>query len=348
MIKKILKYSVSVAIAALFLWLAFRNVKFEELTTYFTTMSYSWLIPFSIVTLIAHYLRAERWLLLLEEQEDIRSHRLSLFTGVMLGYLVNYAFPRLGEVSRCVYVGKKKNIPSSTLLGTVVLERIIDLICMAILLLIVAVYVIADVEILGQIFGDRMVGYIQGLMKPANLIYGVLALAGLGVVGYGVLRLIELLSRSFELVAKGYEKFQQLNRMFLDGLLSLRKVKNWWAFLAYTVLIWFGYILLVYFPFWMFDLQDTYNLNLLDATSITVISAIGIVLPSPGGIGTYHYFVKQALLILAAVPAVTGLAFGLVTHAVMMILVVIATSLLLLLDRSGKETVKQVATPADN
>jgi len=71
---------------------------------------------------------------------------------------------------------------------------------------------------------------------------------------------------------------------------------------------------------------------MLDAVSIMAIASIGIVIPSPGGVGTYHYFVKQALLFLAAVPAITGLAYALVTHAVMMVVVILITMFMVVVD----------------
>ena len=121
--------------------------------------------------------------------------------------------------------------------------------------------------------------------------------------------------------------------MFKDGILSAREVKNWWLFVLYTILMWSCYTLMTYIPFWMFNMQDVYHLNLLDALVITVISAIGIAIPSPGGIGTYHYLVKQSLLVLFAVPAVTGLAYATITHASMVIFVAIITPIFLFFDK---------------
>src|SRR5699024_4497390 len=121
--------------------------------------------------------------------------------------------------------------------------------------------------------------------------------------------------------------------MFKEGVLSARKVDRWWLFLFYTAMIWFCYTLMTYIPFWMFDLQATYHLDLLDALVITVISAIGIAIPSPGGLGTYHYFVKQSLLVLFSVPAVTGIAYATITHASMVIFVASITPVVLFIDK---------------
>ena len=332
MLKNSLKIAVSICLAGGFLWLAFRNVALSDLLIYFSSMNYGWLPPYVMVVVVSHWARTERWLLLLKEEEGVAIKKKKLFTGVMLGYAVNYAVPRLGEVSRCVYVAKKHNVSASALLGTVILERILDLICLAGIMLVVGFYLISDITILQNIFGDRIINYLQNFYTFQNIVK--LIAAGLAVVGFfwGVLKLADLLSYKYKWVEKLYRRFQQLNRTLLDGLMSLRNVDNWWLFAVWTGLIWIGYTLLMYLPFWMFDLQSTYNLTMLDAVSIMAIASIGIVIPSPGGVGTYHYFVKQALLFLASVPALTGLAYALVTHAVMMLVVLLVTLIMIFID----------------
>jgi len=316
--------------------LAFKNVAFSELATHFSAMNYGWLLPYFIIVIISHYARAERWLLFVESKTDkSKPKKITLFTGVMVGYLVNYAVPRLGEISRSVYVSRKENLPASNLFGTIILERILDLLCLGILLILVAVYFVSDSSILINIFGDRIINYITSLSQFKNIVLLIVSVSA-GLISIWVLvKSMENLSRKFSTIDKLYSKFTYLNKTFWNGILAIKNVDNWLMFLVWTAVIWIGYILMVYIPFWMFNLQLTYNLNILDAIAIMTIASIGIVLPSPGGVGTYHYFVKQALLFLSAVPAAIGLAFGLVTHAVMMISVVIITLVMLFIDRKG-------------
>jgi len=332
MLKKWFKILLSIGLGGLFLWLAFRNVNFHDLGRHLDHITYWWILPFILVTLFSHYCRAERWRLLIEE-EDVKPNRMTLYAGVMFGYLLNLIFPRLGEVSRPMYVAKRENLSSSNLIGTIILERVIDLLSMGILMFIVAVYVIADTNLLRQIFGNATVSFFQNIFQVSHILYLIGGLAGLGILGYLIIKLVGLLGNRYEIVAKFIDKIQQFNRMFVDGLLAIRKVKNWGAFIGFTVLIWFNYILMTYIPFWMFHMQSTYDLGLLEALTVTVISAVGIAIPTPGGIGTYHYFVKQALLILFAVPAVTGLAYATVTHATMSLIIIIFTPIFMLIDK---------------
>ncbi|MFH5832342.1 lysylphosphatidylglycerol synthase transmembrane domain-containing protein [Halalkalibaculum sp. DA3122] len=332
MLKKGLKIGGTIAVGGVFLWLAFRNVVFSEVWEYARQISFGWVLPFVIVAIISHYLRAERWKLLIEhDKKDL--DRFTLFSGVMAGYMLNLVFPRLGEVTRPVYVAKREDLSSSKLIGTIVLERAIDLGVMAFLMFIVSVYLVTDLSLLSQIFGRQTVDFFSGGMTLETVI-GLL-LAGGVVLGLLLLawKMLVALAEKFEWLGYWVLRLRRLFRMFWEGLAAAREVERWWLFVLLTGLIWVGYTLMSYIPFWMFDMQTTFDLSLLDALVITVISAIGIAIPSPGGVGTYHYFVKQTLLILFAVPAVTGIAYATVTHAAMVLMVSTLTPILLAVDK---------------
>jgi len=319
-------------LGGLFLWLAFRNVRLEEVLEYSKRIQFGWIIPFAISALCSHVFRAERWRLLIEHDKK-ELDRITLISGVLVGYLMNLVGPRLGEVSRPLYVAKKEDLSTSKLMGTIVLERIIDVVVMAFLMLVVSVYLISDVNLLRNIFGDQTIDFLTN--QSGVMTYGWVALfiLLLIVVGYAGLRLLLYLGTKIEALQKWVFRAKKAFIMFKDGVLSARKVDRWWLFITYTALIWFCYTLMTYIPFWMFDMQAEFDLDMLDALVITVISAIGIAIPSPGGIGTYHYFVKQSLLVLFAVPAVTGIAYATITHASMVIFVAGITPFFLFIDK---------------
>ncbi len=326
------KLSISVLLGVFFLWLAFRNVQIEELLHYLDDIRYGWIFPFTLAILVGHYFRAERWRLLIREREQ-DPHRLTLFSGVMMGFLLNFVFPRLGEVTRPVYVAKREKLSSSNLFGTVVLERVIDMITLILLLVFVFIYIIADVEVLQNIFGEATISFFRDFFEPTQLLYLGSFLVFMIAVLYGLYRGLMALSRKYEPIARLNRKVRRIVRTFVDGLVAIREVERWGSFLGFTVIIWFCYVLMTYIPFWMFNMQEQFQLGLPEALTVMTISAIGIVIPTPGGIGTYHYFVKQSLWILFAVPAVTGLAFATVTHAVQMLVIIVCTPLIIIIER---------------
>ena len=332
MAKKVLKIGLALLLGGVFLWLAFRNVKIGEVWDLVQQINLSWVIPLALTSLASHFLRAERWKLLIEhDKKDV--DRVTLVSGVMVGYLLNVVGPRLGEVTRPVYVGKREGLSSSKLMGTIVLERIIDLATMAFLMLVISVYLISDLSLLTQIFGENTVSFFTEGPTIKSILGIVLFFLCIGVVIFVGIKIIRAIGRRVEKVQVWIDKIEDGLKMFKDGLLSAREVNRWWLFLLYTALIWVGYTFMTYIPFWMFDMQNVYDLNFLDALVITVIAAIGIAIPSPGGIGTYHYFVKQSLLVLFAVPAITGLAYATVTHAAMIAIVAFFTPIFLFVDK---------------
>lgn len=332
MYKRLLKIGLALSLGALFMWLAFRNVRLQEVFEYAKRIQFGWIIPFAISALCSHIFRAERWRLLIEHDKK-ELDRVTLITGVLVGYLMNIVGPRLGEVSRPVYVARKEGLSSSKLMGTIVLERIIDVIVMVFLMGFVSVYLISDVNLLSKIFGEQTVDFFTNQSGLGSYGWAALFVALLLLGGYVSLKVILYLGTKFEKLQEWIDRAKGAFTKFKDGVLSARKVDRWGLFVTYTLLIWFCYTLMTYIPFWMFDMQEVYNLDLLDALVITVISAIGIAIPSPGGIGTYHYFVKQSLLVLFAVPAVTGIAYATITHAGMVIFVASITPVFLFFDK---------------
>lgn len=332
MYKRLLKIGLALTLGILFLWLAFRNVRLQEVWEYAQNIQFGWIFPFAVAALFSHIFRAERWRLLIEHDKKDLS-RLTLITGVLVGYLMNIVGPRLGEVSRPLYVAKKERLSTSKLMGTIVLERIIDVMVLALMMVVVSVYLISDFDLLRQIFGDETINFITNGSSLGTYGWALLTLVVIAGLGYLFVRMLLYLSERFDLMREWVYWGKKMFIMFRDGILSARKVERWWLFVGYTLLIWFCYTLMTFIPFYMFDMPSTFGLDMLDALVITVISAIGIAIPSPGGVGTYHYFVKQSLLVLFAVPAVTGIAYATITHAAMIIFVASITPVFLFIDK---------------
>lgn len=305
---KLFKIIGSVLIGGFFLWLAFRNVEFAELWDHISGVTFYWLPFFVIALTISHFLRAERWrLLLLEDGQKI--NRSTLFGGVMLGYVVNTFVPRLGEISRPVYVARKEGISSGTLIGTIVAERFFDLLTMFFLILVVSFLLVSDLEILQTVFGVENWTWKQYIWIPI-----VFVVTGLGMVAF--YRFMIILDTRHRVENPVLLKIIDGAKSFGEGMISLRRIKHWPRFLLYTAGIWTGYIFMTYLPFHMMDMQNMYGLTFKDGIVLTVVSSIGVSVPTPGGVGSYHLFVQQSLHLLYEIPLVEALTYATVTHAV--------------------------------
>lgn len=328
--KKILKIIVSVLLGALFLWLAFREVEFSEVIESARGMSWFWILPFVLTTLFAHFIRALRWEMLFTNKEKTPT-KTTLFTGVLFGYLVNIPLPRVGEVARPVYVARQVDESNSKVIGTIVLERVVDLLGMLLLMAFVVVFLVADPQVLSRLFGvditssETQINFLFTLGK-----YGLIGAAGLGILFW----LFKKAGEKTEGAAADFaHKVQRTIRTFVDGLLAIRDLKNWPLFIFYSLLIWAFYISMTYIGFWMFDMQSVYDLGITEAVVLTVVSAVGISIPTPGGVGTYHLFITKTLFIFYAVPEATGLAYATIAHAATLAIIIISSPIMLAVDK---------------
>jgi glycosyltransferase 2 family protein len=323
--KRVLNILVSIIVAGLFIWLAVRNVDLTELWIQIKGVSFYWVPIFVVITLLSHFIRAERWrLLLVNENRDVR--RTTLFAGVMLGYVFNNIIPRLGEVTRPVYVARQQNMSSSNLIGTIVIERLFDLATLMALLFFAAVYLIADVSAIQQLFGIEEWPLFFYLIVPAIFI----------IIAVGIwltYKVILTLDNKAEIENPIVQKIVEKARSFSEGIVSIRYVKNWPIFLLLTAGIWVGYIIMTYLPFYMMSMQSVYGLTFSDAVVLTMVSSIGVSIPTPAGIGSYHLLIQQSMWALYNVPLVTALTYATVAHGVNVLVIFITGPIILWWDK---------------
>ncbi len=250
------------------------------------TVNYWWLAALLVIFMVSNWFRAVRWQQLIEPLGKRVSFGNS-FWSVMIGYFANLGFPRAGEVVRAGVLSRYEGVPVEKVMGTVVVDRILDVIC---LLVVVGIAFLVQWELLsGMIFDAR-----ADDGAPAD---------GFGLVSYLVLALA-VAALVLGLMVWGYRKFKhvtivqrfgKLARGFLDGLRSLTQVKSMPKLVGNTVGIWGCYFLMAYVPF--FAYPPTAHLGYDAALMVFIFSALGIVIPSPGGLGSYHFMVIQALAI---------------------------------------------------
>lgn len=324
--RRILNILVSIIVAGLFIWLAIRNVDMSELWEQIRGVTLYWLPFFIIMLLVSHYLRAERWrLLLTKDYSDIR--RSTLFAGVMMGYFFNALVPRLGEVTRPVYVARQHKMSSSNLIGTIVIERLFDMATLLVLALFAALYLVQDLSGFQSLFGTEGWPWYIYLVLP-----GLFIILGAGI--WIIRKVLISMERREQISSPLMAKIVQKGRSFSDGIVSIRHVKNWPLFLLLTAGIWFGYVIMAWLPFFMMNLQEIYGLTITDAVVLTIVSSVGVSIPTPGGIGSYHLLIQQSLWVLYQVPVVTALTYATVAHGATVIAVLIIGPLTLWWDKS--------------
>jgi glycosyltransferase 2 family protein len=217
----------------------------------------------------------------------------SSFLSLMIGYLVNLAVPRGGEVSRCYNLYKLEQTPIEVSFGTVVVERLIDLVC---LLTLIALSFFVE--------WDKLKGFIESLpIASGEKSYTLWILIGLAGVAALILA-IYFLRRN--------EKLKKLFLGFKDGLLSVFRLKNKTLFIFYSIGIWALYFLMSYLVVLAFP--ETSGLGISAVLTLFAIGAIAMAAPLPGGAGSYHTLVPLGLVTLYNLPQADAIAFVFIFH----------------------------------
>lgn len=315
--KNILKYCLSLAIAGGLMWYVFKDMDLAAMWAKFQNANHSWLILVTIFTIIAAWSRAARWNMLLEPL-GYRPSAFDSTVAVFTGYFANQLIPRAGEVTRCGTLNRLEKVPVNVSFGTVVAERVFDVIS---LLLLIGLAFFLEFGRLSDffmsLFGEKL-GLGQGNGNSQIVFLGSLAVVGIG-----------FLAAAWWFYRKNADRLRQ-NSLFakiegfvlglIDGLLSVRKLRNPGMFVFHTVLIWTMYFLSSYVCF--FVLPESSHLTLLAGLTILIMGGLGMSAPVQGGIGPYHILVSSAL-VLYGLSKENGLALATYIHGTQMILMLI-------------------------
>lgn len=343
----------SFALAGVLLYLALRGVELGAVVRALTDADYTWLLPLIVVVLGSHLLRAWRWQVLIEALPEVAPKESlqagaseggqarvptlkTSFYSVMIGYMVNYAAPRLGEIARTANLAAQTKLSFSSVFGTVVVERILDVIVLAASIASVFVLLIDRSATLNRLFIApiaEQLGRIPALAVGAAIVLLTLAVA---YIFRQVLRNQESASYRF-----WDQRAKPALTAFKDGLATLLRVRRWGVLVGTTITIWFLYLLAAYLPFIILGSAEAFDISLLDTWSIMVLGAIGVTIPSPGGTGSYHYITVQTLVFLFGVTHEAAATYAVLTHAAQLVLYVLTGAVCLVLQGSSLKALKR-------
>ena len=316
---KVLKYILFLLISSVLMYLAFKDQNISEIISKLSTVKYEWLIISILFGALAFASRGLRWIYLINALGYKASKKNSI-NSVAVGYLTNILIPRAGEISRCTSLQQVERIPFDKLFGTIILERVIDFAILITLILITLLYKFKEINVFfKEVFGE----------SSGNIFSNPILLFLIGFVLVIFIFKKQIKKLSF------FEKIIKVLNGLKDGFSSLKKINNKTPFILHTILIWVMYILMTYVCF--FAIEETKHLNLFDGIYITVIGGLGMVVPSQGGIGSYHLAVKLGLVgIGIGVQPALLFAFAVHTAQTLMAIVFGIISSLLLISHKKK------------
>ncbi len=322
-----------VTIAGLFLFFAFKGINIKNVFQQTFRANMFWVAISGLISLIAFFIRAHRWNLLIGPMGYFPSLKTTT-CSLMIGYFANLALPRLGEVSRCGALSKSESIPFNKLLGTVVIERIIDVISLFVCILLTASI---EYKRLGRFFNEKIFDpLVEKFDKLVNSPVLLIAVVLLFVIL--IATIVYFLRRSRNQRAES--AFNKIIKGFIDGLRSVANLKRPWLFIFESVFIWILYYLGVYVV--LFAFPFTSQLGAGAALFLLVAGGLGMSAPVQGGIGAYHLLVSQGLM-LYGISKEDGLAFATLLHSLQILLIIVLgiASLSLLFFQAKKNKTEQ-------
>ncbi len=303
-IKNILQYLVIVAVTAFLIWFSLRGLtvsngenKWEYLVDTWRKADKGWLLAMAGVAILSHIMRAERWRLLMVPTGHHTKLSYSFFS-LMVGYLVNLVIPRGGEVSRCYNLYKLDKVPVEVSFGTVVVERIVDLLC---LLALLAIAFVSESE--------KLFAFIDTLPIGTDHSSRIKALMFIGI---GVILIVIIVYQIFSRNARLNAWAKKTWVGFKDGLLSIFRLEKKGLFILYSLGIWSLYFVMSYCVIMAFP--QTNHLGMGAVLSLFAIGSIAMAVPLPGGTGSYHVLVPQGLVFLYQIQQSDAVAFTFIFH----------------------------------
>lgn len=305
-IKKILKFTFLTALLLFFMYLAFKDVDFERLLLELSRTNYIYAVIGMIVgTFLGSYVRAWRWKYLLDPlKPNIKVY--SLFPSVMIGYMMNALIPRGGEVARPVLTAQKEGISKASTFGTIVVERIIDMLAMFIVFGFCLFFFREKISIAFYPYDIEMISLWSSLAIIAFVLVVVLMIFNLERTE----TVIESITKKI-LPDRFQAKIQKIFISLINGFLFVKHPKSYFSIFFTSALIWICYAVSTYLSFFAFGMDLTF----LDANLILVIMSFAMTLPLPGNsAGSYYLFVKTALVSIYGINPETAIGYAIVCH----------------------------------
>jgi len=257
-----------------------------------------WLIiPVFVILFLSHLVRAMRWKLLINSL-GYQPRTDNAFFAVMIGYLTNLAIPRLGEILKCTMLARYEKIPTEKLIGTIILERIID----AITLLIVFAITLA---IQPGIYTDLINAFFHSPRDPQKKKIPGVIIAGI-IVGIIVIVMLLWMLIKKKSLNDVIALFKKIGRSVWQGVSAVQHLKKRGLFLFYTLVLWGCYLFSTYVGF--FALQETQQYGIKETFALLSAGSVGVIV-TPGGIGAYALLIKKTMEVYGLQEGI-ALAFG--------------------------------------
>jgi glycosyltransferase 2 family protein len=298
----IFQYTFFLGLGIFLVWWSIKDLTTDDksqIRSALETARYWLLIPVFGILFLSHLIRAIRWKLLIEPLGYKPSTTNTLF-AVFIGYLANQAVPRLGEVLKCTVLSRYEKVPADKLIGTIILERVIDAIT---LLIIFGITLAIQPDIYSQlvdtIFNSKKEGGVDKKTISSSVL--LMILAGIVIIALAVW-MIKKKKNFGDLLSL----FKRIGKSIWQGLSAIQHLKKRWWFIFLTLSMWALYLAGGYIGFMALKETQQYGIN--EAFTVLSAGSVGMI-ATPGGIGAYAYLLQKTMQVYGLNEGI-ALAFG--------------------------------------
>lgn len=320
------------AIGIALIYLVFKDVDFVWMWNEIKGAKFSWIFLSMFCGVIAMASRAWRWRIMLEPL-GFKPSFLHCFYGVSIGYFANIALPRMGEVVRCTILNQTDNVPVNQSFGTVILERVIDVLMLLSLIMLV---LFTRMDLFGDFFMKEL---LQKKAGQGSIFENQQFQIGLGIFFLlGIVFLALFIKYKQQLLKISLvQKIVNFLKGIGDGLFTVFKMKKKGWFVFHTLFIWANYFIMTWICVYSYD--PTSMLEAFDGLFLMVVGGLGMTAPVQGGFGAFHYLVEKALMIYQISPSINpitgseirpGLVFATIVHSAQFVMTVFMGTLSLI------------------
>ena len=270
-----------------------------------------WLVISLFASLMSHVLRSLRWRMMLQPL-GYNPKVYNTFFAVMIMYMANMAFPRLGELLRCTFITRYEKIPVEKTIGTMLTERLMDMIC---LLVLGVIMITTQYSIILNYFKSEYLSNptATNYFTTPKILIGILAMVIFIALAYFLFKYIS--SGTSTLIVK----IRSIIRGLVDGIISVKNIQNKPLFLFYTVSIWLCYALTIFF---CFKAVPETSMNGMGAAITCLFFGSLAIVAVQGGLGIYPIVVSKILLLYGTNESI-GYAYGWLSWVIQTVLVLV-------------------------
>lgn len=264
---------IAIVLAGIFIGLTIQATDFDVLQNAATNADYFWIIASMVLSIVSYWLRAARWKLLL----DPIGHPIQTqngFWAISFAYFMNLTIPRSGEIARATSLYKMEQVPVDKSLGTIVLERVIDILFLGLFFLLTLIF-----------NSETLFSFFSMGEKPS--FENLLILISFIILIVGILFFIRKRIRNLKLYQTGIRFLKGI----WTGFKSILKLQHRTLFVIYSFGIWICYFLMTYLVVFAFPATEHFGLG--EGFFLIVSGALGMILPAVGGLG-YPYVMSMA------------------------------------------------------